>query len=139
MKAVRNFHKKFIRFDWAVNAPLSHTSMMLYITCKVLVISLLTLLMFCKKGVLRNFIRFTGKHLCRSLFFDKVAGLRPATLLKKRLWHRRFPENFAKFLRTCTFIVHLWWLLLSKPHFFKGYRNRTFSGGIEIELWSKMS
>ena len=28
---------------WAVNAILSHTSMMLYITCKVLVISLLAL------------------------------------------------------------------------------------------------
>ena len=26
--------------------------------------------------------------------------LRPATLLKKGLWHRCFPENFAKFLRT---------------------------------------
>ena len=24
---------------------------------------------------------------------------RPATLLKKRLWHRCFPVNFAKFLR----------------------------------------
>ena len=30
--------------------------------------------------------------------FNKVAG-RPATLLKKRLWHRYFPVNFAKFLR----------------------------------------
>ena len=28
----------------------------------------------CKKGVLRNFAKFTGKHLCRSLFFNKVAG-----------------------------------------------------------------
>ena len=28
-----------------------------------------------KKGVLRNFSKFTGKHLCRSLFFNKVAGL----------------------------------------------------------------
>ena len=53
-----------------------------------------------KKGVLRNFAKFTGKHLCQSLFFNKVAGLRPATLLKKRLWHRCFPVNFAKFLRT---------------------------------------
>ena len=26
--------------------------------------------------------------------------LMPATLLKKRLWHRCFPVNFAKFLRT---------------------------------------
>ena len=40
---------------------------------------------FYKKGVLKNFTKFTGKHLCQSLFFNKVAGLRPATLLKKRL------------------------------------------------------
>ena len=53
-----------------------------------------------KKGVLRNFTKFTGKQLCQSLFFNKVAGLRPATLLKKRLWHSCFPVNFVKFLRT---------------------------------------
>ena len=55
---------------------------------------------FCKKVVLRNFAKFTGKHLCQSLFFNKVAGLKSPTLLKKRLWHRCFPVNFAKFLRT---------------------------------------
>ena len=43
-----------------------------------------------KRGVLRNFTKFTGKHLCQSLFFNKVAGL----------WHRCFPVNFVKFLRT---------------------------------------
>ena len=32
-------------------------------------------------------------------FLSKVTGQRPATLLKKRLWHRSFPVNFAKFLR----------------------------------------
>ena len=53
---------------------------------------------FCKKGSFRNFAKFTGKHLCQSLFFNKVAGLNPAKLLKKRLWHRWFPVNFAKFL-----------------------------------------
>ena len=42
---------------------------------------------FCKKGVLKNFTKLTGKHLRQSLFLKKVAGLRPATLLKKRLWH----------------------------------------------------
>ena len=31
---------------------------------------------FCKKGVLRDFAKFTGKHLCHSLFFNKVAGLK---------------------------------------------------------------
>ena len=51
-----------------------------------------------EKVVLRNFAKFTGKHLYQGLFFDKVAGLRPTTLSKKKLWHRCFPVNFAKFL-----------------------------------------
>ena len=28
-----------------------------------------------KKCVLKNFAKFTGKHLCQSLFFHNVAGL----------------------------------------------------------------
>ena len=31
---------------------------------------------FCKKGDLKNFAKFTGKHLCQSLFFNKVASLK---------------------------------------------------------------
>ena len=53
-----------------------------------------------KKDVLRNFTKFTGKHLCQSLLFNKVVGPRLATLLKKRLWHRCFSVKFVKFLRT---------------------------------------
>ena len=53
-----------------------------------------------KKSVLRNFAKFLGIHLCQSLFFIKVAGLKPANLFKKRLWHMCFTVNFAKFLRT---------------------------------------
>ena len=53
-----------------------------------------------KKGVFRNFARFIGKHLSQSFFFNKVAALRPATLLIKRLWDRCFTMNFAKFART---------------------------------------
>ena len=54
------------------------------------------------KVFLEIFKKFTSeKHLiCQSLFFDKVTGLRPATLLKRRLWYSFFPVNFAKFLRT---------------------------------------
>ena len=52
---------------------------------------------FCEKGVLRNFAKFTGKHLCQSLFFNKVAGLRPATLIKKRLWHCGFLRILRNF------------------------------------------
>ena len=31
--------------------------------------------MFCKIGVLKNFAKFTEKHLCQSLFFNKDSGL----------------------------------------------------------------
>ena len=41
-----------------------------------------------RKGVLRNFAKFTGTHLFQSLFFNKIA------------WHRCFPVNSTKFLRT---------------------------------------
>ena len=69
---------------------------------------------FCKKGVLRNFTKFTGKHLCQSLFFNKVSGLftgkhlcqslsfnevagpRPATLLKKETLVQVFACEFRE-------------------------------------------
>ena len=45
-----------------------------------------------RKGALRNFAKVPGKHLCQSLFCNKVAG--------PRLSRRCFSVNFAKFLRT---------------------------------------
>ena len=54
---------------------------------------------FCRKGVLRNFTKLTGKHLCQSPFLKKVAGLWPATLFKKGLSLRCFPVNFAIVIR----------------------------------------
>ena len=68
---------------------------------------------FCEKGVLRIFAKFTGKYLWHNLFYNKVAILRLATLLKKRLWHKCFPVNFAKFLRTLFCTEHLRWLHLN--------------------------
>ena len=55
---------------------------------------------FWEKVVLRNFAKFTGNHLYQSLIFNKVLGLRPATLIKKRALNMCFPMNFTKFLRT---------------------------------------
>ena len=43
--------------------------------------------LFYKQGVLKNSPKFTEKQ-------------RPATLLKKRLWHRYFPLNFPEISRT---------------------------------------
>ena len=68
---------------------------------------------FCEEGVLRNFAKFT-EILRKFSFFNKAAGLSPKAciFIKKRLWHRYFHVNFAKFLRTPFLIEHLWWLLL---------------------------
>ena len=84
---------------------------------------------FCKKGVLRNFAKFTGKHLCQRLFFNKVAG-RLAPLLKKSLWHRCFLVNFEKFLRTSFLTEHLRWLLQKrKTYFHHCTKNEVFHWG----------
>ena len=53
-----------------------------------------------KIGAPRNFANSPENTCVRVSFFNEVAGLRPAASLKKKLWHRCFPVNFAKFLRT---------------------------------------
>ena len=81
---------------------------------------------FCKEEVLENFAKLKGKHLCQSLFLNKVACFRPATLLKKRLWHRCFLVNFAKFPSTFSPTEHLPWLhLLLLPQACNFYERET--------------
>ena len=46
--------------------------------------------------------------------FNRAADLQACNLIKKRLKHRCFPVNTAKFLRTAFFIGHLWWLAASE-------------------------
>ena len=65
-----------------------------------------------RKDILRNFAKFTGKHCARVSFLIKLQDWGAANLLKKKIWHRCFPVNFAKFLRTPFFKEYLWWLLL---------------------------
>ena len=73
---------------------------------------------FCKKAVLENFAKFTGKHLYQTIFFNKLADRRPEACnsIKKRIWHRCFPVNFVKLLRTLFSLEKLWWLLLCGSH-----------------------
>ena len=59
---------------------------------------------FCEKFVLKSLAKFTGKHLCWSLFLIKLKA-------KKRSQHSCFPVNFAKFLRTSFFTEQPRWLL----------------------------
>ena len=58
--------------------------------------------LFCKKKrVLKNFIIFTGKYLCRSLCYDKAAYFKPA-IYKKETPAQRFSYEFCK-----SFIEHI--------------------------------
>ena len=66
------------------------------------------------KGVLKNFTKFTGKHLRQSLFKNvcvRIRGLqcveRDATFLKKRLCYRWFPVNFANFFKNIFFTEYI--------------------------------
>ena len=58
------------------------------------------------KGALINRTKFTGKHLCQGLFFNKLAGLGAATLLKKKLT-LLFSCEFCKISKNTLFIEHL--------------------------------
>ena len=47
--------------------------------------------LFCKKCVLRNFAKFTGKHLCQSLFLIKLQA-----------------SEFCEISKSIFFTEHLW-------------------------------
>ena len=49
-----------------------------------------------KKGVLKGFAKFTGKHLCQSPFFNKVAGLQACNFILKN--EHRTPLVAAAFV-----------------------------------------
>ena len=50
---------------------------------------------FCKKGVLRDFAKFTGKHLCYSPFLNKIAGM-ACNFIKKETLTRVFSCEFCE-------------------------------------------
>ena len=68
--------------------------------------------MFCKIVCFKNFAKFTGKHICRILFFDKVTVLWPATFFKKQTLTQIFSNEFCKIFQNIFFIKHLRSLVL---------------------------
>ena len=77
---------------------------------------------FNKKRCSQKFCKIHRKTPGTRVCFNKVAGLRPVTLLKKRLWHRHFPVNFLKFLRTHFLQNTSGRLLLPFENFIKQHR-----------------
>ena len=55
--------------------------------------------MFRKKAVFKNRAIFVGKQLFSSLFFNENTSPQFCNFIKKRLQHRCFPANIAKFLK----------------------------------------
>ena len=60
-----------------------------------------------KKGVLKNFTKFKGKHLCQSLFFNKVEGLRPAYVTLAQVFFCEFYEIFKNVYGGCFGILKI--------------------------------
>ena len=54
-----------------------------------------------RSGILAEAINSRPELFCKKGF------PKPATLLKKRPWHKCFPGNFAKFLRILFFTEHI--------------------------------
>ena len=69
-----------------------------------------------RKGVFRDFAKFTGKYPCQSLFFNKVVDLSPATLLKKETLAQVFSCEFCK-ISTNTFLKEHLWVTASEHYF----------------------
>ena len=67
---------------------------------------------FFKTFTSRNLKAVVRSCSVEEVFQEILPNSDPATLLNKRLWHRCFPVNFAKFLGTLFFTEHLRWVLL---------------------------
>ena len=60
-----------------------------------------------KKGVLKNFTKFTGKHLCQSLFLIKLQAW-DLQLIEKETLAQVFSCKFWKTCKSTFFTEHLW-------------------------------
>ena len=57
-------------------------------------------------GVFRNFAKFTGKHICQRLVFNKVAG-QAYNFIKKESLVQLFSCEFCKISKNTFFTEHL--------------------------------
>ena len=72
---------------------------------------------FVKKGVLRNFAKFTGKHLCQSLFFNKAAG-GVCNFIKKEALAQEFSCEFCEISKNNFFTEQVWATAFSPIHLY---------------------
>ena len=58
--------------------------------------------MFSRVDFRKNFVRFTGKNLCRSLLFNKV--------VKKKIWHLSAFCEHSKFCKNTFYAEDDWYM-----------------------------
>ena len=102
---------------------------------------------FCKKGVLRNLAKFTGKQLCQRLLFTKVAALRPAELDRWEqfssfgTWDVVDKDFFCGSQNVLYFGIYLSNCCLSKWFYFKIYQFRNIfrSHRLDVEFFTNVT
>ena len=67
------------------------------------------------KKVFLEFSLYSQENTCVESCFNKVAGLKACDFIKKRLQHRCFSVNIARFIRKPILKNISEWLLLSRP------------------------
>ena len=78
---------------------------------------------FCKKIDFKNFAKFTGKHLCWNLFFNKIAGFSSPenirklkvsvySFIRKETPTQPFSCEFCEIFKNTFSIEHIWVLIL---------------------------
>ena len=82
---------------------------------------------FCKKGVLKNFTKFTAKHLGQSLFFFYICRPQACNFIKKETLAQVFSWEFCQTFKNTFVIEDLWCPLLPSQMFLK------YSSRISIE------
>ena len=94
--------------------------------------------MFCKKGVLKSFIKFTVKHLCQSLFIKPLAQVFSCVfceISKNTSFYRAPPVVASELLSNCAVLANrslaLNVLVLSLDQ----YRRATSGGGLRCLFW----
>ena len=72
----RCFPVKFVKFSWTPSSQSTSGRLLLWlIKYEILIARNSHQRCSRKKGVLKNFTKLTGKHLCQNLFFNKVSGV----------------------------------------------------------------
>ena len=86
-----------------------------------------------------DFCNIHKKTLVLESLFNEVAGLNACNFIKKRLQHKFFPVNIAKFFRTAILVEHLCWLLMYMSSVYTSSYFRNLFVSTAFELLRKIS